>query len=76
MGEEGDSDEVEGEVDEGVEVEEDVGVEEEWRPTAAAATAAASILLVELPKVSTVLTIYIQEESGSETVTKSSPILD
>lgn len=52
-----DSEEVEEEV-EGVEVEDEVGVEE--RGAIAAATAAASILLVELPKVSTVLTILIQ----------------
>ena len=46
-------------VEEGLEVEEDVDVEEE-RGTIAAATTAASILLVELPKVFTVLTILIQ----------------
>ena len=41
-------------VEEGLEVEEDVDVEEER------GTIAASILLVELPKVFTVLTILIQ----------------
>jgi hypothetical protein len=51
--------EVEEEVEEGVEVEYEVGVEEEIWTIAAAATAAASMLLVELPKVSTVLMILI-----------------